>query len=183
MPKMQCYSLSSTAKFKGLVKHGLDSSTLINLIVVFDANFGEFKNRGFTFPPNLFYSHELSRRETIGVLINKHKFSKNEALELFNKLREQFSLIEIRRIDSDELYEKLAAEANHCIVNKYKNPGLKIDEPDIIIIGGFLKEQINFVHSADQGFLKTCEELKINVIPIPKDDLQKENEIKKWMKK
>lgn len=181
--EMKCYSLSGSASFKGFVKHGLDSSTLINLVVVFDADFEEFKKRGFSFPPDLFYFHALSKPETIGVLINKHKFSKSEALEVFNKLQSQFNLKVIQRIDSDELYEQLAEEANQKIIEKYRNPNLKIGDPDIIIIGGFLREQINFVHSADKGFLKTCEELKFNIIPMPKQDIGKENEIKRWMKK
>ncbi len=49
------YSLSSIATFKGFIKNGLDSSTMINLIACFDSGFEEFSQKGFTFPPNLFY--------------------------------------------------------------------------------------------------------------------------------
>ena len=52
-----------------------------------------------------------------------------------------------------------------------------------IIIGGFLRDKLNFAHSGDEGFLKTCEELGLNVMPLPKRDFDKEKEIKKWMKR
>lgn len=181
--KIKCYSLQEMGSFKGFVKNGLDSSTIINLIIVFDSEFNEFKRRGFTFPLNLFYYHEISQTESIGVLINKHNFTKNEAIGALNKLIEKFNLKQIKRIPSDELYEKLAEEANNKIIKEHNRPDLKIGEQDIIIIGGFIKEKITFVHSGDEGFLKTCEELKINTVRLPKQDIQKENEIKKWMRK
>ncbi len=55
------------ASFKGFVKNGLDSSTIINLISVFDGKFDEFRKNGFTFPSNLFFYHEISRSEVIAV--------------------------------------------------------------------------------------------------------------------
>lgn len=181
--KLQCFSIQSMGELKGFVKNGLDSSTLINLIVVFHAEFYEFRARGFTFPPNLFHYHTVSYSEVIGVLINKHGFSKEKAKESFEKLKKEFDLQEIKRIDSDEDYEKLVEDANKEVVRKEGNPYLKIGDLDIIIIGGFLREGINIVHSGDRGFLKTCKCLNINIAPMPERDMQKENELKKLLKK
>lgn len=180
---VEVYTLSGMAMLKGFIKNGLDSSTIINIIVSFDSEFEEFQQKGFTFPPNLFFYHEVSWPETIGVLINEHKFTKEEAVTALKKLIVKFNLQRIVRFDSDELFEKLVEEANQRVVQKFNNPHLKIGDNDIIIIGGFLRDKINFVHSGDEGFLKTCEELSINTVPLPKRDFEKEKEIKGWMKK
>ena len=92
---VEVYSISGAAAFKGFIKNGLDSSTLINLIVVFDSKFEEYRKRRFTFPPNLFYYQEISVPEVIGVLINKHGFTKNEAIEAFKRLVNEFNLTKI----------------------------------------------------------------------------------------
>ena len=116
-------------------------------------------------------------------MINKHKLTKEEAKEALNKLVANFNLSKtIRKPELDSDYEHIVEEANKRVVNKTKNPKLKIGEQDIMIIGGFLREKINFVHSGDDGFLKTCEELDINAVPTPKRDIEKENQIKKFMK-
>lgn len=181
---MKVYSLGGMANFKGFIKNGLDSSTLINLIVCFDSKFDEFRNRGFTFPPNLFYYHEISWSEVIGVLINEYKFTEKEAKESLKKLIGEFNLSPLARDEStDESYEKIVEEANERVIKKENNEKLRIGEKDIIIIGGFLKNKINFVHTGDKGFQKTCEELRLNVVPLPKRDFKKEKEIKKWMEK
>ncbi len=180
---VEAYSISAMVKLKGFIKNGLDTSTIINIIINFDSEFLEFQQRGFTFPPNLFFYHEISWSETIGVLINEHKFSKEEAITSLRKLIAKFNLQKIARFDSDDLFEKLVEEANQRVVERSNNTRLKIGDHDIIIIGGFLREKINFVHSGDEGFLKTCEEIGLNVIPLPERDFQKEKEIKSWMKK
>lgn len=180
---VEVYSLSSMATLKGFIKNGLDSSAIINIIVSFDSEFEEFQQRGFTFPPNLFLYHEVSWSETIGVLINKHKFTKEEAITALKKLITTFNLQKVVRLDSDELFEKLVEEANQRVVQKSNNPRLKIGEHDVMIIGGFLREKINFAHSGDEGFLKTCEELGVNTIPLLRRNLEKEKEIQSWMKK
>lgn len=179
------FSLSGMATFKGFIKNGMDSSTMINLIVCFDSKFDEFKKRGFTSPPNLFYYHEISSMsEVIGVLINEHNFTEKEARESLKKLIDEFNLNVIVRDEStDESYEKIVEEANNRVVKKENDGKLKIGEQDVIIIGGFLKNKINCVHSGDKGFQKTCEELGLNVIPSPKRDFEKEEKIKKWMKR
>lgn len=181
---VKVYSASGMATFKGFIKSGLDSSTLINLIIVFDGKSESFKQRGFTSPPNLFYCHEISRSEVIGVLINEYGFTKNEAIEVLNKLVNEFSLSKIVRVpELDASFELVVEEANKKVVDKHNNKLLKIGIPDVIIIAGFLRNNLNFVHSGDQGFLKTCEELGISSIPTHKRDIGKENEIKKLMQK
>ncbi|MBS3176313.1 PIN domain-containing protein [Candidatus Woesearchaeota archaeon] len=176
------YSFQSMATFKGFIKNGLDSSTMINLIICYDSKFDEFKERGFSSPPNLFFFHEISRAEIIGVLINKNKLTKNEAVDSFTKLVKEFNLMKIARGESAEEYEKIVEEANKKVVEKENNQSLKIGEADIIIIGGFLKEKINLVHTGDKGFEKTCTELGMTVMPLPKRDFEKEKEFKKIMK-
>ena len=180
---VEAYTMTGMVKLKGFIKNGLDTSAIINIIVNFDSEFQEFRQKGFTFPPNIFFYHEISWPETIGVLINEHKFTKEESIAGLKKLISTFNLQKIVRFDSDELLEKLVKEANQNVLEKYKNPRLKIGENDVTIIGGFLREKITFVHSGDGGFLKTCEELGIQVIPLPERDFQKEKEIKSLMKK
>ena len=77
----------------------------------------------------------------------------------------------------------IVEETNKKVVDKNNNKMLEIGVPDVIIIAGFLRNNLNFVHSGDQGFLKTCEALRISSIPTPKRDIGKENEIKKLMQK
>ncbi len=180
---VETYALSGMIKLKGFIKNGLDSSTLINLIVVFDSKTNELSQRGFTFPPHTFFYHKVSKAEVIGVLINKHNFTPEEAYESFNNLVSQLDLQIIERRDSDEMFEKLVEEASSRVVKKSNNPRLKIGEKDIVIIGGFLREKVNFVHSDDEGFLKTCEELEVNIVPTPTLHSQKEKDIKSWMSK
>ena len=180
---VECYSLSGTAVLKGFVKNGLDSSTLINLIVSFDNNLTEFKRRGFTFPPNIFFYHEISWPEVIGVLINEYGFTKDEAKAKLKDLIQKLHLIRIRRMSSDTAYEALAKKANEKVVRDSGNPKLRIGDNDVIIIGGFHREGITFAHSGDNGFLRTCKELKINIIPTPKKDIGMERYIKERLRK
>jgi hypothetical protein len=181
--KKEVFTASGIIKLKGFVKNGVDSSMLINLIVVFDAKTEELSQRGFTFPPHTFFCHKVSRAEVIGVLINKHNFTPEEAYDSFNKVASQLDLQIVERRESDGMFEKLVEETNNRVIQKFNNPKLKIGEKDIVIIGGFLREKINFVHSDDEGFLKTCEELGINTVPTPTLLSQKEKEIKGWMSK
>ncbi len=180
---VEAYTMTGMVKLKGFIKNGLDSSTLINLIVVFDSKTNELSQRGFTFPPHTFFYHKVSKSEVIGVIINKHNFTPEEAYGSFNQLVSQLDLRMIARQNSDEMFEKLVEEANSRVVQKANNLRLKIGEKDIVIIGGFLREKVNFVHSDDEGFLKTCEELGINIVPTPTLHSQKEKDIKSWMRK
>jgi hypothetical protein len=177
---MKVFSLKGKAIFKGFVKNGLDSSVLINLIVCFDSEFNEFRKRGFTFPPNLFYFHEISHPEVVGVLINSFGFTKKEAKEALRKLIKEFNLEEIIRNENiDKTYEEAVKEANLRVVYQEKNKNLLIGEQDIIIIGGFLRNKINLIHTGDRGFKKTCGELGLNVIPLPKEDIDLERKFRK----
>jgi len=180
---IEIYTMRSMATFKGFIKNGLDSSTMINIIAVFDSEFEEFKNLGYEFPPNLFFYHDISWTETIGVLINEHNFTKEEAKEGLNKLIKKFNLQKITRFDSDEYFEEIVEKANKRVVDKFKNTRLEIGDNDIIIIAGFMREKINFIHSGDEEFLKTCEELGLHIVPMLERDMKKEQEIKKYMKK
>ncbi len=183
-PFINFFSLQGIATLKGFIKNGLDSSTIINLIVAFDGKFEVFKKQGFTFPPHLFFYHEISRIEVIGVLINKHRFTKEEAVEALDNVIREFYFEKIQRnFQRDQFCQKIVADANATVVKKFGRSDLKIGEADFIIISGFLRENITFIHSGDEGFLKTCEELKMKVVPIPQRDQEKEKEIKDWMKK
>ena len=174
-------------KLRNLVTAGLLLLVMyigVQAYYVYDGKYELFRQRGFTSPPNLFYYHEISRPEIIGVLINKHGFTKNEAVEALGKLVNEFNLSKIIRVpELDAPFEKLVEETNNKIVNKNNDERLRIGNQDIIIIAGFKRNNMNLVHSGDESFLKTCEELGINIIPIPKRDIDKENEIKKWLKK
>ena len=101
---VEVYTMSGMATLKGFIKNGLDTSTVINVIVSFDSEFEEFQKKGFTFPPNLFFYHEVSWPETIGVLINHHKFTKEEAITSLKKLIAKFNLQKIVRYDSDDFF-------------------------------------------------------------------------------
>lgn len=180
---VECYSMRWTAVLKGFIKNGLDSSTLINLIGTFDNDLTEFEQRGFTFPPNIFFYHESSWPEVIGVLINEYGFTKDEAKAKLKDLTNKLCLTQIKRRDSDAAYETLVEQTNEKVVRESGNPKLRIGDIDIIIIGGFLREGITFAHSGDNGFLKTCEELKINIMPTLKKDIMMENRIKEKLRK
>src|SRR3989338_7140200 len=114
---VKVYSAGGMATFKGFIRNGLDSSTLINLIIVFDGKSESFKQRGFTSPPNLFYYHEISKSEVIGVLINDYGFTKDEAIDALNKLVNEFSLSKIARVPAlDTSFELLVEETNKKVV-------------------------------------------------------------------
>lgn len=172
--------MNGNLDLRGFIKNGLDSSILINLIVAFDGKYDEYKKEGFTFPPNLFYFHEVSKPEVIGVLINSYGFTKEDAKEALKNLIEEFGLSEIKRKDKDSYFEKIIEEANRKMVVLMRKPSLRIGRQDITIIGGFLRENINMIHSADEGFIKTCRELKVKTYSLPLSARKKEEEIKKW---
>lgn len=162
----------------------LIQARLLILFLSLMASLMSFEKMDSRFPQNLFFYHEISRTEVIGVLINKHKFTVQEAREAFDAMVTEFDLGKIVHIpQTDTLYKKIVENANKAVVKKFGNPNLEIGEADTLIIAGFLRENITFVHSGDQGFLKTCEELKMNVVPLPQRDSAKEKEIKQWMKR
>lgn len=171
--------LTSGMVLKGLnvVKNGLDTNRLVNLIVRFKSS-QNFKIAGFQFPPDLFYIHKVSFGEAVGILINKFNYNPKEAILIVREWRDAFQTREITRDEISKSYEKIVENINNELV-KQKGAGYKIGEQDITIIAGFKKENITLVHVKDKGFEETCKKLDIQVIPTPKRDIQKEEEIKK----
>ncbi len=158
---------------KGAVKNGLDTSRLVNIIICFDSP-KDFKIKGFSFPPNLFYIHEISFSEAVGILINKFGISQKEAVKKVKEWREEAGTGEIKREEGDETYEKIVRDTNDKVV-KEKGNKYQIGDNDVIIIAGFLKENINIIHARDKGFQETCKKLNMNVISTPEEDIKKEN--------
>lgn len=161
---------------KNPIRNGLDTSRLVNLIICFDSP-DEFKIEGFSFPPNLFYIHEVSFNEAVGILIEKFNFDQKNAITKVKEWKKEFGTLEIKRGGNSEEYEKIVNKTNQEVVRD-KGNAYKIGHMDLIIIAGFLKEKINIVHVKDKGFEETCKKLDINVIETPKKDINKENEIK-----
>jgi hypothetical protein len=54
----------------------------------------------------------------------------------------------------------------------------RIGPSDMIILAGFLKEKITFVHARDKGIEATCGELGLNLIPTPVRDIEKEKKLR-----
>ncbi|MBS3156602.1 hypothetical protein J4442_00315 [Candidatus Woesearchaeota archaeon] len=166
-------TIKGNIKIKGAIKNGIDTSRLINLIVCFDSP-ENFKIKGFAFPPNLFYIHEVSFSEAVGILINNFKLEEKQAISKVKKWRDEAGTGEIKREKEDESYENLVKNTNDIIV-KERGEKYKIGNLDIIIIAGFLRENINIVHARDKGFEETCKRLNINIIPTPKEEIKKED--------
>lgn len=164
MANANTITIGQFAELKGFVKNGLDSSTLVDLIIRFDSAKDFFEKRGFSFP-NIFYYHRISRKEVIGILINKFKYPKKDAASKLDNLTHDFNMRVIERNpETDSNFESIVEAANAKAAQQ--NQKLKIGEQDIIILGGFLRENVSIVHSADVGMLATCKELGINSINI-----------------
>jgi len=157
---------------KNAIKNGLDTSRLVNLIICFDSP-SDFKIKGFSFPPNLFYIHEISFNEAVGILIERFNFDQKKAISKVREWKNAFGTPEIKRDSNFEEYERIVERTNEDIV-KEKGENYRIGINDIRIIAGFLKEKINLVHVKDRGFEETCKKLNINVIEIPQEDIKKE---------
>lgn len=166
---------------KNVIKNGLDTSRLVNLIICFDSP-QNFRIEGFQFPPNLFFIHEITFNEAVGILINEFNFDQKDAISKVRKWKEEFGTCEIKKDETSEEYEKIVEKTNEEVV-KEKGEDYKIGDNDIMIIAGFLKEKVNIVHVKDMGFEETCKRLKINIIPTPEGDFEKEGEIKKKLTK
>ena len=175
--KIEVFGYKGAFVIKNAIKNGLDTSRLVNLIICFD-NPDNFKIEGFPFPPNLFYIHEVTFNETVGILIEKFNFDEKEAINKVREWRKAFGSGEIKRDEISTKYESIVETTNNEIV-KEKGEKYKIGNNDTIIIAGFLKEKINIVHTRDKGFEETCRKLNINIIPTPEKDSQKENKLRK----
>ena len=177
---MDYFKIQGGLIIKNAIKNGLDTSRLVNLIICFDHP-DNFKIKGFQFPPNLFFIHEISFNETVGILINEFKFDREKAISRVKEWRNEFRTTEIKRDEISKDYEKIVEKTNQEIV-KEKGNNYKIGDNDIIIIAGFMKEKVNIVHVKDKGFEETCKRLGMNIIPTPKRDLEGEKEFKKSIK-
>lgn len=161
---------------KGMVKNGLDTSRLINLIVCFESP-EEFRMEDFPVPPNLFFINDISFSEALGILIHYFNMSEKTAKRKILDWIDKFSLQRIRYDMVCESYEEVVRQANLKVVGK-KNESYRIGESDVKIISGFLKEKVNIVHARDKGLEETCKELRLNVVPTPKKDIDKENSLR-----
>jgi len=161
---------------KNPIKNGLDTSRLVNLIICFGSP-QNFKIKGFQFPPNLFFIHEISFSEAVGILINEFKFSKNDAVKKVRAWRGEFGTNEIKRDQTSEQYEEIVKKTNLQVI-KEKGIRYEIGENDIMIIAGFMKEGVNIIHVKDKGFEETCKKLNLNVIPTSEEDFKKEKNLK-----
>jgi hypothetical protein len=172
MRELHKFTIKGAWNIKNPIKNGLDTSRLVNLIICFNSP-KDFKMKGFPFPPNLFFIHEISFSEAVGILINKFNFLKKDAISKVKEWRKEVGTNEIKRDKTSEHYELVVEEINRLVV-KDKGDRYKIGENDVMIIAGFMKEGINMVHVKDKGFEETCKRLKMNVIPTPKEELEKE---------
>jgi len=175
------FHLQRTFVIKNAIKNGLDTSRLVNLIICFDSP-NDFRIEGFSFPPNLFYIHEISFNEAVGILIEKFNFNQKQAIFKVKEWKKEFGTNEIKRDKISEQYEEIVQKTNEEIVEN-KGEAYKIGRSDIKIIAGFLKEKINIVHVKDKGFEETCKKLGINIIETPEKDLNKEIGLKKKLAK
>lgn len=160
-----------------VIKNGLDTSRFVNLIICFKKP-ENMKIDGFQFLSNLFYIHEITFSEAIGILIHKFNYKPEDAKQIVKDWKSALQTKEIQRDEDSKKYENIVEDTNKEVV-KQKGENYKIGEPDIIIISGFKKENINIVHVKDKGFEETCKNLDIQVIPTQKKDIEKENQIKK----
>ena len=175
--KVDYYQMKSGILLKAnIIKNGLDTSRLVNLITVFTSP-EEFKMAGYPFPPHLFFVSDISFNETVGILIHKFNKTKDWAIA---QIRLWYASFNLQRI-SEEHIEKfipLVRETNATIVKEF-GENYRIGDEDTKIIACFLKEGVNIVHSSDKGFKETCKKLNMNIADIPIKDLQGEKDIKK----
>lgn len=164
-----------------IIKNGLDTSRLVNLIICFDSP-EEFKMNGFPAPPNLFFINEISFSEAKGILINRFKYAADKATNIIRKWKSEFCISEIKKDKNSEDFEKIVRKENIEIV-KQLGPSYMMHDPDIIIVAGFLREKINIIHAKDKGLEETCKKLGFNVIPTPEKHLEKEKAIKEQINK
>lgn len=175
--------LTMTGRFiglRGIIKNGLDTSRLINLIICFESP-EEFRMEDFPVPQNLFYINDLSFSEALGILIHEFDMSEKTAKRKILDWVDKFSLQRIRYDIICESYEEVVRQANLKVVGT-KGESYRIGDSDIKIISGFLKEKVNIVHARDKGLEETCKELGLNVVPTPKKDTDKENSLKRSLK-
>ena len=167
--------------FKNVIKFGLDSSVIYDIITEFESK-EYFMKKGYQFPKYLLYYHEASFNEVVGLLINKKKMSFENAKKTMKQFIDDFNLECINRNDKSKEYEEIVRKANDDLVNE-NNEDYKIGSIDIIIIAGFLQNKITLVEVRDRNFEKTCEKLDIKCFRFPVRDKIVEDKFKKVFKK
>jgi len=176
-----CYSGFGTILIKNIIKRGMDSSKFINMIMCYPDP-DKYRMEDCPVPPNIFFIHDITFSEALGVLINEFGIAEDDAKRRIKNWIEKYRIKRIKLDEVSEEYEKIVEEANMKVVQQF-GMNYKIGEKDIKIIAGFLKESINIVHVKDKGFEKTCQMLGMNIIPTLKRDIEKEEKLKEKLRK
>ena len=178
---VKIYRTTGIFKLKGVIKVGLDSSVIYDIITELESK-EYFKGKGYQFPKYLLYYHEASFNEIVGLLINKKNMKFDEAKKKIKQFIDDFNVECIKRDDKSKEYEEIVRKANEDVVKEYgKDYG--IGEMDIKIIAGFLQNKMTSIEVRDKGFEKTCEKLDMNHFKFPERDKIIEDKIRKSLKK
>ncbi len=178
---VKIYKSTGTFKLKGVIKVGLDSSVIYDIITELESK-EYFKSKSYQFPKYLLYYHEASFNEIVGLLINKKKIKFDEAKKEMKQFIDYFNVECIKRDDKSKEYEEIVRKANEDVVKEH-GKDYRIGEIDIKIIAGFLQNKMTSIEVRDKGFEKTCEKLDMNHFKFPERDKIIENKIKKSLKK
>jgi len=169
-------------EFKGFEKVGMDSCAII-MLVNCPSNLEDFKEKFYTVKQALYYT-ATTHHEVIGVLVHKYYFDKEDAKDTWNKMIEGLNLNLIYwHQDYKEDIEIRVRKANEEVIKESDDERLRIGEPDIKIISCFLYEGINKVYTLDRGFEKTCLKLGLAILKLPREYINKSEEIKAMNKK
>ncbi len=169
-------------EFKGFEKIGMDTCALI-MLANCPSNLDDFKEKFYTVGQALYHTATI-HHEVYRVLINKYYFDKEEAKDTWNKIIEilNLNLIYWHKVYKEDI-ETRVRKANEEVVKESCDERLRIGEPDIKIISCFLYEGINKVYTLDRGFEKTCIKLGMIVLKLPREYINKSEEIKAMNKK
>jgi hypothetical protein len=151
-------------------KIGLDSSAIICLAVNL-RNLNEFKRNFCNFNKKYYFSIE-SEAETIGVLINNYDFSPEEARRLWKKVCSEINLNLIfwgKDQGEKDSFFKIVREINNSLTNNGKDATFFIGDMDIQIISNFYSKGIRKIYTLDRAFKKTCKELEMIPLKMPKE--------------
>ncbi|MBT4376052.1 hypothetical protein HOD29_01625 [archaeon] len=153
-------------------KIGFDSSSIICLAVD-PRNLNHFKANFCSFSKKYYFSVE-SEAETIGVLINKYSFSPSESRALWKKVCSEINLNLIcwgKDLNERGSFFKIVREINNSLSNNGKDATFFIGDMDVQIISNFYSEEIRKIYTLDRAFKKTCKELGIITLKMPKEYL------------
>ena len=178
---IKVYKSTGTFILKGVVKVGLDSSVIYDIITEFESK-EYFKSKGYQFPKYLLHYHEASFNEVVGLLINEKKMSFEDAKKAMKQFIDDFNVECIKRDDKSKEYEEIVKKANEEVVKEY-GEDYRIGDVDIKILAGFLQNKMTSVEVRDRGFEKTCERLDMNYFKFPTRNKIIENRLKKAFKK